>query len=132
MATTRTTMTLGYNTQPNFLPFCLPGTMLRASCLTLEINEFRFLDFHLITSKFIYCQVPCLTQRIYYNSLPCDICTCYSQRCLCHQSNACTCLNHELRTMWAGSRACPRAIMSCLPLIYPSFAGRAWERGYYK
>ena len=38
---------------------------------------------------------------------------------LCLRNYACTCLGHKLRTMWAGFRACPHAIKSCLPRVYP-------------
>ena len=34
-------------------------------------------------------------------------------------SYACTCLDHALRTTWAGFRESPHAIKSCLPCIYP-------------
>ena len=44
---------------------------------------------------------------------------CCSQWFLCHCSYLCTCLDHKLRTMWAGFRACLHAIKSCLPRVCP-------------
>ena len=86
-------------------------------------------------------QVPCLTLRESTTPVYLAIYGCCSQQFLCHRSYACTCLDHEHRTTWAGFRECPRAIKLCLPRVYPwhhacdkctrlspSLAGRALGR----
>ena len=113
VATTRTTMTLAYNT-----------TTHEISCHSAH-------------------QVPYLMLLESTTLVYLAIYSCCSQRFLCHGSYTCTCLDHELKlcgrdSVCAHTQLSRVYLASTLDVTHmikctrlsPTLTGRAWERGY--